>query len=336
MTVKRTLHQTGLFAGALAVIATGLLLWQAPFPDEGNTAVPPHTLWGPGSRIVAAPLPEVVAVVPSTVADLQARFNELGYDWNDAANKVPRIRVERFPTDIGDIPEPAVKKQLFFQAMLPLVLMENERILTDRARLLAIDRAARAGFAPAAADQAWMNGLAARYRVTLPTATDEGRKLLLSRANAVPHSLVLAMAATESGWGSSRFCAEGNNLFGQWTYKRGTGMVPKNRTAGARHEVAVFSNLADSVRAYLHNLNTHRAYAKFRAVRAQLGDLAADHAGPELARTLTQYSERGSEYTDDLELMIRANALTRFDRANLDTPSPFLEALLALPAPTRT
>ncbi|NIW24503.1 MAG: glucosaminidase, partial [Gammaproteobacteria bacterium] len=34
----------------------------------------------------------------------------------------------------------------------------------------------------------------------------------------IPVSLVMAQAAEESGWGTSRFAAEGNALFGQWAW----------------------------------------------------------------------------------------------------------------------
>ena len=33
-----------------------------------------------------------------------------------------------------------------------------------------------------------------------------------------PTSIVLAQAAIESGWGSSRFYKEANNVFGVWSY----------------------------------------------------------------------------------------------------------------------
>ncbi len=40
---------------------------------------------------------------------------------------------------------------------------------------------------------------------------------LLIKANPIPPSLVIAQAAAESGWGTSRFFVEGNNPFGIWT-----------------------------------------------------------------------------------------------------------------------
>ncbi len=44
---------------------------------------------------------------------------------------------------------------------------------------------------------------------------------LLRRVDVIPVSLVLAQAANESVWGTSRFAVDGNNLFGQWCYEEG-------------------------------------------------------------------------------------------------------------------
>ena len=41
---------------------------------------------------------------------------------------------------------------------------------------------------------------------------------LLLRVEIIPNSIVLAQAAIESGWGSSRFAQEYNALFGEYTY----------------------------------------------------------------------------------------------------------------------
>ena len=46
---------------------------------------------------------------------------------------------------------------------------------------------------------------------------------LAERVDTIPTSLVLVQGATESGWGTSRFAVEGNNLFGQRCYDTGCG-----------------------------------------------------------------------------------------------------------------
>ena len=76
--------------------------------------------------------------------------------------------------------------------------------------------------------------------------------------------MALAQAAKESGWGTSRFVQEGTAVFGQWTFSEVGSLLPSKREHNKQHRVRAFSSLLESVRAYAHNLNTHRAYEKLR------------------------------------------------------------------------
>lgn len=136
---------------------------------------------------------------------------------------------------------------------------------------------------------------------------------LLKRINTVPSSLALAQSANESAWGTSRFAQEGNNYFGQWCFQPGCGLVPKSRTAGKTHEVEKFSSAADSVKAYIDNLNRNSAYEKLRSLRAQRAEKNGSFSGTELAPGLLKYSERGKEYVLEIQSMIRINKLEQYD-----------------------
>src|SRR3546814_12569396 len=107
------------------------------------------------------------------------------------------------------------KKRIFFRTLGPLVLRANEKILADRERLLALQAKDDAG----GEDATWLTKLAQRYKVEGADAVALAE--LVKRVDAVPPSLVLAQGAEESGWGTSRFAAEGNALFGQWTWESG-------------------------------------------------------------------------------------------------------------------
>ena len=137
---------------------------------------------------------------------------------------------------------------------------------------------------------------------------------LLRRVDIVPPSLALAQAAEESGWGVSRFARRGKALFGQKVFRGGEGLVPLERPDGARYRVRSFDRVIDGVRAYLHNLNTHYAYARFRRVRARMRqeDGTLDSYG--LAGTLLKYSERREAYLETIREIMQVNGLTVFDR----------------------
>ena len=163
-------------------------------------------------------------------------------------------------------------------------------------------------------ERRWLDRLAARYELEQGDWQQaETWQRLLKRVDVVPPALALAQGANESGWGRSRFAREGHNYFGQWCFSPGCGIVPKARAEAARHEVARFASPAASVRAYLHNINTHAAYRRLRELRAQIRDRKTLLTGERLATGLGDYSARGMAYVEEIRRMIRQNRLTRFD-----------------------
>jgi len=242
---------------------------------------------------------------------LETQFRDHGYDLDriaDGRATVPRLFASQFPTDLPELDPAARRKLLFAKIMLPLILNENERINANRARAgRLIGRAHRSR-----AEVRWLRRLAADYGVEYGVW---GR--LSRRMDVVPTSLALAQGAIESGWGTSRFAQQGNAVFGQWTTDR-SGMTPERRAAGATHRVATFRNLGRSVARYMHNLNTHSAYTRFREVRAQARSSGRTLSGAEYAGALEEYSETGGEYIGLLRQIIGDERLARFDWARLE------------------
>jgi hypothetical protein len=82
-------------------------------------------------------------------------------------------------------------------------------------------------------------------------------------------------------------------------------------------KVRSFLNLMGAVRSYMHNLNSHAAYAAFRAARARARAAGQTVEGHALTGTLVGYSERGEAYVDRLRALIRVNGLAALGRARL-------------------
>ena len=208
------------------------------------------------------------------------------------------------------------KKTAFFNYMLPLVSAGNQLIIEQRADLeeMAADPDQLSFF-----QQRNLLQLADRYGLDVggvkSEALDNQQMIdqLLLRIAPLPPSLVLAQAAIESAWGTSRFARQGNNLFGQWCYQKGCGLVPLRRSADSKHEVAKFDSVAAAVEAYLHNLNTHRAYKDLRVLRAELSSAESSASGHQLAQTLLYYSELRQVYVDEVQAVIRINKLHGYD-----------------------
>lgn len=207
--------------------------------------------------------------------------------------------------DFAAIDDVASMKRAFFSYLSPIIAHHNEVIRAQRARLKALRQVGSLD-ALTSDQERWLRAISTRYELSWQTETppDNLLQTLLLRVDTVPMPLALAQAAKESGWGRSRFAVEANNLFGQWCYTDGCGIVPENRSAGARHEVAAFPNVSEAIRRYMNNLNTHERYREFRLLRATLRREGKPLNGLTLAGTLVYYSERREAYVNEIRSMI--------------------------------
>lgn len=205
------------------------------------------------------------------------------------------------------------KKSAFFGYLLPHVQAVNAAVLADRRRLLHIrDELAEDGGA-GFFDERWLRRMAEDYGMESPEDLDAAfADRVLLRVDVIPPSLVLAQAANESAWGTSRFARRGNNLFGMRTYD-GEGLVPKKRASGKTFRVASYDSVRDSIAAYVHNLNTHYRYRSLRLIRADQRRKGEAPSGHAMANGLLAYSTRGSEYVSIIQSMIHTNELARYD-----------------------
>ncbi len=259
--------------------------------------------------------------------DVFALFDRLGYTqqaWQAGIREVPRVYLSDIPDRWRERASKEIwvadKKRLFFRVIAPIVLRINELIAEDRKRAKALTERLALGESVGPEDQAWLQELAVRYKL-IKSAEDrldsDRYPELLMRVDIVPPSLALAQAASESGWGTSRFAAEGNSLFGQWTW--GKGLTPKEQRVEAHgdHRIAAFGSTAEAAYAYSLNLNTQDAYHDLRLKRADLRRRNLRISGSVLADTLLRYSERGQAYVDDLKGIMRQNRLDDADDAYL-------------------
>jgi len=111
------------------------------------------------------------------------------------------------------------------------------------------------------------------------------------RFERVPTEMIVAQAALESGWGTSRFAVEGNNLFGIRTYDKDVPhMLLEGRTKWKGWGVRVFPTKCQSVEFFVKLLNNHPAYEEFRDVRTRMLVLGQELDAKVLIKTLKAYS----------------------------------------------
>ena len=224
--------------------------------------------------------------------------------------------------DFAAIQDVGKKKQAFFSYLAPLIVAETQAILEERKDLERIDQILAEGTRVSARDQDLLAALGIKYRVPDrdQLSTVNLAAALLFRIDEVPMGLALAQAANESAWGTSRFAVAGKNMFGQWCYREGCGMVPNEREGGAKHEVRSFNTITESVNAYLFNLNTNSFYEDFRLARAEMRLFGRGLNSFELASHLNRYSERGEAYVDEIQTLIEQNFLTNRDYSSYEKP----------------
>jgi Bax protein len=152
----------------------------------------------------------------------------------------------------------ADKKEIFFSAMVPLIMHANEMVMVRREGLYRMQKMLKKGTPIPEGDlQQLRDGLALLRVADVDTAaavTHSSAELpryleeMLYKADIIPVGIALGQAAYESGYGTSRFVAKGNALFGQWTYG-GKGLVPEQqRKSLGDHRIASFDWPFDSVR----------------------------------------------------------------------------------------
>ena len=208
--------------------------------------------------------------------------------------------------DLKAISDTNQRKAVFFDFLMPIVEDQNNAILAQRERLLDIEKEYRSNQRLSFMAKLRLKALARDYAVEWDDKASVAMiDELKRRVDLVPVPLVLVQAAKESGWGTSRFALEGNNLFGQWCYTPGCGIVPSKRSAGASHEVQVFDSVDDAIAAYLHNINTGRAYKSLRQIRAGQRRAGKRPEGKRLADGLLYYSERRQAYVDEVKQMLQ-------------------------------
>lgn len=212
--------------------------------------------------------------------------------------------------DFASITEVQVKKQTFFDFLERYIDAQNNRVKQTRERLLTLSNIMAEGTPLSDDEHAELNAIAERYYLD-PEDLREPELLfeLLKRVDTIPAALALAQAANESAWGTSRFALEANNLFGQWCFDEGCGIVPSQRRADANHEVRSFASIDAAVRAYFLNLNTHNRYQNFRNMRFQMRNQRGELNAMVLAYGLEAYSSRGDQYVDEIQTIMQQNDL---------------------------
>lgn len=159
------------------------------------------------------------------------------------------------------------------------------------------------------AEKATINKLKKSYKV-------EGIPCLLKRLRTHPVSIVIAQAALETGWGSSRFYREANNIFGVWSFNKNEPRIAAGVQRDGEKTIYVkkYANLEASIEGYYRMMAKGGAYKQFRTAR-----LHSDNPF-EIIPYLDHYSELRHEYVKRLYYVIKSNKFYELDDPQYQPP----------------
>ena len=107
----------------------------------------------------------------------------------------------------------------------------------------------------------------------------------------VPIEMLVGQAVLESGWGTSRFAKQANNLFGIRVFKStAPHLLPEGMEKWPGWGVRKFDTKCQSVKFFIELLNNHPAYEEFRNTRTKMLVTGQALDAKILIKTLKAYS----------------------------------------------
>ena len=195
-----------------------------------------------------------------------------------------------------------LRKKKFIDLVLPSILIANYKIRKLRKKIIQIDSKLEAGEKLTNQEKELLSKLLDKYK-------SSSIKELLIKINTHKPSLILAQAAIESGWGTSRFFVEANNIFGMWNFNKKQTLKIKAKKSNVY--LKKYPDILSSIEDYYYSINVSWAYKNFRYVRLTTKDSL------KLANYLDKYSILRKTYVRRIKTIIQHNNLTYYDSCRL-------------------
>ncbi len=208
--------------------------------------------------------------------------------------------------------DPDLRKHKFIELLLPAILVAKYELFKENKRTIDIWGKLKSNLDITHNDSAFIENLFLKYET-------ENFAEINQRQQVHPNSIILAQAALETGWGTSRFFLQGNNAYGIWSFSKQEDRIESLSSRGdIKIYLKSYGHVTESVEDYFNTIAKSWAFDHFRKRRAE-----TDNAY-ELIWYLNKYSELRNDYVKKIgELMIQ-NQLTQYDTCELD-PQYFIK-----------
>lgn len=216
----------------------------------------------------------IIYVGKSTVAELENLFKTRGYTrfHNLKNNAYPAIFVKTLPTDFQEIKKAKYRNELFIRILAPLAFKINEELSNERQTLLRLERNFQKNHTLSETQIQKLEELSLKYDVFTRLKNNDRTafqiQALKRRIDTIPPSILIAVAAMESNWGSSRIAKEANSLYKKKIWFTNEGLEPtENKDDGYRFKI--YESLIDSMRDFALDFNSGINYENAWQARSE-------------------------------------------------------------------
>ena len=262
-----------------------------------------------------------IFVSADKTAQLQRYFKKAGYDMLPHLTEkkpVPRIFVQSVPKDFNKEKYDTVRPTLFYEIMTPVILKANEALAAEREQVLTLKKEfdQNGDLTPESMEK--LKEWVTRYDVKPSDDLETLFDTLIPKVDGVTPTLLLATAAEDSGFGTSRYAREYNAVFHQRDWD-GNGAVPdEKQKEGPQYRIKVFPSLYDAVLSQIHYLNTNGYFENYRIARAKYRRTDNLMRGYSVAHLLINFPYKPIKYPDIIKHLITQYELTPLDSQKLE------------------
>ncbi len=263
------------------------------------------------------------------VAVMQKIFEDYGYqdylympDWT-----YPPLFLDNMPTDFASVTDKDLRNKLFIQILAPLALYVNEKILLERVPLMEMKQKLQNDGSLTKEERQKLEAAAVKYDIfTRMQGTDREHILLdelLRRVDGVPPSILIAVAAAESNWGTAREVALGNALYKQKVWYTDEGIKPLDDTDDS-YRIKIYPTLLAAMEEYALKINSDINFKSFRDVRYYRRYYSSPLRGNAMVHNLVLGSPL-ENYAGLISYTITFYDLVNIDEAKLGSIKMFME-----------
>ena len=194
------------------------------------------------------------------------------------------------------------KKETFINMMIPSILLAKYKMKMDRKKVIRLSNNSDLS----KEENIWLSQKLEEFKVS---NTDD----LYNNMELHPTSLIIAQAIVESGWGTSKFFKNANNVFGIWSFsKKDKRMVASEKRGEKAVYLKKYGTIHESIYDYLLTISKVSYYQSFREKRLETQDPFV------LIEHLDKYSEQGDEYIANIKNIMKKNQLIDYDSYDLN------------------